>query len=57
VDLIHPMKHLAPDLDGFFGEHRACPGDMARGVEQQANGSVLVWLACETCSVRIARET
>jgi hypothetical protein len=51
------MKHLAPDLDGFFGEHRACPGDMARGVEQQANGSVLVWLACETCSVRIARAT
>ena len=50
------MDRLAADLDAFFGEHRDCPADMAGDVEEQAKGSALVWLACETCGTRITRK-
>jgi len=55
----------APDVEqgvlltwsAFFGEHRDCPGGIAGAVEERADGSAVVWLACETCEVRIVRAT
>jgi hypothetical protein len=51
------MDQLATDLDAFFGEHRDCPGDMAGDVEEQTGAVAFVWLACETCGVRIVQAT
>ena len=50
------MDTLLADLVAFFGEHHDCAKDMASGfLDEQPDGSAIVWLACETCGARIVR--
>ena len=50
------MDNLLADLVAFFGEHRDCSTDLDGGLlDDQPDGSAIVWLACETCGARIVR--
>jgi hypothetical protein len=50
------MDTLATDLDAFLSEHLDCASDMAGCVDDQADGSAVVWFACPACEARIVRQ-